>query len=110
MSRFHRLTTLTDLEAALAAPGPALLFLYDPFCPINDVARGELETLGADIAFVDVAADHALGMEVERLTGVRHESPQLIVHDGGCATWHAAHSRIRAAAVRAAMAAAPAVD
>ncbi len=89
---------------------PVLLFNYDPFCPINASARRELERLGADVAVVDVARQHDLGQLVATRTGVRHESPQVIVLRAGRPAWSASHFRITADAVRGALDAARRAD
>jgi bacillithiol system protein YtxJ len=83
--------------------GPVLLMSYDPYCPINRVARAELSCVDAEVYVVDVDAHHELGRLIERRTGVRHESPQLIVLKGGRATWSASHFAITAEAVEGAL-------
>src|SRR5579884_2625730 len=82
---------------------PVMLFNYDPYCPINRIAHAELAALDLDVHVVDVDADHELGQVVEERTGVRHESPQLIVLRDGRATWSASHFAITASAVEDAL-------
>ena len=43
-------------------------------------------------------------MEVQALTGVRHESPQVLLLREGRAAWHASHRGITGERVRAALA------
>ncbi len=57
------------------------------------------------MALVDVRRHHALGQAVARRTGVRHESPQILVLVDGQVAWHASHGRITAVAVAEALAA-----
>jgi bacillithiol system protein YtxJ len=53
----------------------------------------------AKTALVDVTSGQALSHAIEERTGVRHESPQVIVLRHGKATWHASHFAITARAV-----------
>ena len=46
-----------------------------------------------------VREDRALSLAVAERTGVRHESPQAILLDGGRPIWHASHRDVTAAAV-----------
>jgi len=99
-----------DDEAALDAlidesrEHPVLLFNYDPYCGVNAAVRRDVVTLDADVSVVDVDANHDLGQAVARKTGVRHESPQMILLKDGKAVWSASHFSITANAVRAALA------
>jgi bacillithiol system protein YtxJ len=83
---------------------PVLLFNYDPYCGVNAAARREVIGLDAEIAVVDVDENHELGQLVARRTGVRHESPQMILLRDGKAVWSASHFNITAGSVRAALA------
>lgn len=82
---------------------PVILFLYDPYCPINHVARAELMLVGGEAALVDVSRRHAVSREIARRTGVRHESPQAIVLRDRRPVWDASHYGITADEVRAAL-------
>ena len=91
------------LDARLPRPGVAVLFLHDPGCPTSRRASWEVGEVGGEVALLDVRSNPGLAGEVERRTGVRHESPQLIVLVGGRVFWHAAHRRVTAEAVRQAV-------
>ncbi len=86
------------------ATGTTLLFLHDPFCPISTHAFEEVEQVDTVVRLLDVSRHSRLGREVESRTGIRHESPQAILLKDGVPAWHASHGRIRADAVRAALA------
>lgn len=92
-----------DRVFAQSRERPVLLFLYDPYCPVNHRAAKELAGIEEEIAVLDVSRSHELGMEVQERTGVRHESPQLQVLSGGRAVWSASHAAIRALAVTSAL-------
>ncbi len=78
-----------------------MLFAFDPYCPLNSRAKEELDAIaGWDIYVVDVARNHALGVAIQLATGIKHESPQVLILSGRAAIWHASHRRITADAVR----------
>ena len=64
-----------------------------------------MEQVGGEAALIDVRAHPAMADEVERRTGVGHESPQAILLDDGRAVWSASHADVTAAAITAATAA-----
>jgi bacillithiol system protein YtxJ len=45
---------------------------------------------------VDVRAQRALSLEIAARSGIRHESPQVIVFQRGVPTWNASHDDISA--------------
>lgn len=78
---------------------PVVLFQHDPYCGISAHAYDELAQLPGDTALIDVAAAPDLSRAVAARTGVRHESPQVLVLRDGRAAWAASHRAITAAAV-----------
>ena len=87
-----------ELEAALAA-GPFLLFKHSRICPISARAFGEyrayLESHPATpTAWIDVIGQRPLSQSVAASTGVRHQSPQILLFSNGAVTWHASHGAI----------------
>ncbi len=100
------LTPVTDgaaLDAVFARPGTAVLFLHDPSCPISARANAEMGRAGVPAWRVDVSRFRALTRRIAAETGVRHESPQVIVLVGGRPAWSASHGAIGADAVRLAV-------
>lgn len=93
---------LDDLIAR-SSQAPVLLFNYDPYCGVNAAARREIVGLDAEIAVVDVDENHDLGQLVAQRTGVRHESPQMILLRDGKPVWSASHFNITAGSVRKAL-------
>ena len=55
--------------------------------------------VGAEVALVDVRRRHRLGQAIAARSGVRHESPQVLVLRGGVAVWAADHRDITTEAV-----------
>jgi bacillithiol system protein YtxJ len=107
------LTTVVELEAALAASGqqPVLLFKHSTRCPISFAAQAQFHAFaqahqGAAAACeLDLLRHRDLSQAIAERLGVRHESPQAIVVHHGRAVWHASHYDITAAALAAAIAA-----
>ena len=101
-------TAVTDLDAleqlfARSQTGPVILFQHDPYCPISRGAYRRLAQLPGAIPLVDVAHARALGQAIALRTGIRHESPQVLVLYHGEAVWSASHWAITAASVVAAV-------
>ena len=97
------------LEALLARShaAPVLLFNHDPGCGGRARAYGELRQLGAShgpIGLIDVRVAREVTAELARRTGVRHESPQVLLLRDGRAVWSASHGAVRAEAVERALA------
>jgi bacillithiol system protein YtxJ len=82
---------------------PVVLYLHDPHCPVSADAFEEMEKLPGGSWLIDVSRQHDLKRQVAERTGVRHESPQVIVLRDGAPTWHASHYRITRSAVEAAV-------
>jgi bacillithiol system protein YtxJ len=79
-----------------------ILFNHDPHCPISARAFSQIEQLDDDIMLVDVSREKALTREIQSRTGVRHESPQVIILRDGQPAWTASHFQITAQAVQTA--------
>lgn len=90
---FVALDTAADVEQAFAAShdAPVVLFKHDPYCPISAAAHRELQQMQGEVPLVDVAHANNLAQDIARRTGVRHESPQVIVIRDGQARWSASH-------------------
>jgi bacillithiol system protein YtxJ len=92
---------ITDTEAldtlfATSAEHPVILFKHDPYCPISARAHREMEHVAGDVAIIDVAHDHTVKDAATERTGIRHESPQVIVLRDGKAVWSASQFAINA--------------
>ena len=75
------------------------LFLHDRGCPISAAAYRQMTRLGGEIPLIDVQRAKDVSRAVEARTGVRHESPQVIVLHHGRAIWSASHYAVTAQAV-----------
>lgn len=88
-----------------------LVYKHSPTCSLSAIALDEMDRFRAahvepPVEQLDVFADRPRCMAIEAETGVRHESPQVLLYDGDRVVWHASHRRVTAAAVAAAVAAA----
>lgn len=104
-SQFAEITSEAELDHVFVESegAPVLLYLHDPYCGLSKIAHAEVSRLGLRVARIDVHARHDLGMDVERLTGVRHESPQVLVLLNRQAKWVASHRKVTGAFILAAL-------
>ncbi len=104
-ARFLTVADLADLDECFARSQqrPVVLFLHDPGCPISDAAYRQVSGLDAEVRLVDVRTGRSITRAVEDRTGVRHESPQVLVLKSGQALWSASHYAITSRAVEAAI-------
>ena len=79
--------------------GPVVLFQHDPFCPISAHAHRAMAQLSGTVHLVNVARQHELAHSIATRTGIRHESPQVLVLRDGQVLWSASHHAITADAV-----------
>ncbi len=98
-TRFASVADHAALDRLLTTAGTVVLFLHDEGCPTSHRAHAEVARLGGEVAVVDVRRQRDLTRAIAGLTGVRHESPQVIVLQDGRAAWAASHRGITAEAV-----------
>jgi len=96
------LRTRAEVDAALAASG--VIYKHSTRCPVSfdaydEVARFALTHPDVPVHVVDVVLQRDLSQHIARVTGVIHQSPQVIVVQGGSVRWHASHYAITAAAM-----------
>ena len=100
---------VTALEALFAQSheAPVLLFNHDRGCDGSRRAYKELRAVDRDhgaIGLIDVRVARAVTAELARRTGVRRESPQVLLLRDGQAAWSASHGAVTAEAVARALA------
>ncbi len=103
--RWTPITTIRELEAAIGGPTeqPVIVFQHDPFCPTSRRAYQQLTRVNQPIVIVNVSQDDVVKRAIARRTGIRHESPHVIVFKQGTACWSASHSAITQQAVEQAL-------
>ena len=95
-SNLVELNTLDKLQAAIEESRirPVLLFKHSTSCGISAGVFRDVKMVEADINIVVVQTDRHISNEIERHTGIKHESPQAIVLKNGEAVYHASHYNI----------------
>lgn len=80
---------------------PQVIYKHSYSCGISLFAKSSLETdlesiiEKADLHLVDVITQRTLSDEISSKTGIRHESPQIILMYKGAPFWHASHGEVR---------------
>ncbi len=92
VSAFGELVEPSDLETVV-------VFQHDPYCPISRKAYREIAGEPVQAVLVDVTHDEELSRTIEQQTGVRHESPQVLVFRSSKVVWNASHFKITGNAV-----------
>jgi bacillithiol system protein YtxJ len=97
-SNLYKLDTLDKLEAAIEESRirPVLIFKHSTSCGISAGVFREVSGVDANINLIVVQTDRHISNEIERRTGIRHQSPQAIVIKDGEAVYHASHFDITA--------------
>ena len=92
-SNLIEIDTLDKLQAAIEESRirPVLLFKHSTSCGISAGVFRDVKMVDADINVVVVQTDRHISNEIERHTGIKHESPQAIVLKNGEAVYHASH-------------------
>jgi bacillithiol system protein YtxJ len=92
-SNLVELNTLDKLQAAIEESRirPVLLFKHSTSCGISAGVFRDVKMVDADINIVVVQTDRHISNEIERHTGIKHESPQAIVLKNGEVVYHASH-------------------
>ena len=109
METLQGLTSLDALDAALASSRPILIFKHSPTCGISAQAHEEVAALlaGPPLAAaaycVHVREGRAVSDAIATRLNIRHQSPQIILVEGGVVRWHASHFRLTAGAIRTAV-------
>jgi bacillithiol system protein YtxJ len=102
-THFVKVDDTKELEdlSSLSYSKPVILFKHSLTCPLSATAYREMEQLDDEVHLVVVQRAPAVSREVESKTGVRHESPQVIVLRNGKAVWTTSHWNVKADAVAA---------
>lgn len=78
---------------------PVIIFKHSNACGISSAAYREMEKLDGQVNLLEVQSARDVSREVANLTGIPHESPQVIVLKDGKAVWNASHFDVKAGAV-----------
>ncbi|MFN6963319.1 MAG: bacillithiol system redox-active protein YtxJ [Pyrinomonadaceae bacterium] len=97
-ANMNRLDTIEKLEQAISnsRTHPVLLFKHSVTCGISASVFRDVSGSDAPLNVVIVQDDREISREIERRTGIRHESPQAIILHNGEVVYHASHFDITA--------------
>ena len=82
---------------------PIVVFKHSNRCPISSAAYREMQKLNGEVSMVDVNSSRNISEEFARVTGIKHESPQVIILRNGNAVWNASHFDVQASAIKEAV-------
>lgn len=99
--------TFEEFQQFSQEPGLLFLFKFSPWCPVSHYAEAEANnflnsTAEAKAISVDVVKDRPLSRAIAEATGIKHESPQLLLYKDGQIVWHTSHGEISQASLKAA--------
>jgi len=77
---------------------PVIVFKHSNACSISARAYREMEKLD-NVNILEVQSARDVSRELATLTGIRHETPQVIILRDGKAVWNASHFDVTAAGV-----------
>ncbi|HJT65153.1 MAG TPA: bacillithiol system redox-active protein YtxJ [Pyrinomonadaceae bacterium] len=78
---------------------PVVIFKHSNSCGISASAYREMEKIDGQVNLLEVQSARDVSRELADLTGIRHETPQVIVLKDGKAVWNASHFDVKAGAV-----------
>jgi bacillithiol system protein YtxJ len=102
---FIEIIEIESLDRFLAQSdgAPAIIFKHSNSCGISARAYTQMTGLSRPVGMVIVQNARTVSDELERRTGVAHETPQLLIFNKGKVVWAASHGQIKAEAVEAAL-------
>ena len=94
---FFRIDDRATLENLLtdSSRKPVIVFKHSNACSISARAYREMEKLD-EVNILEVQTAREISRELANLTGVRHETPQVIILRDGKAVWNASHFDVKA--------------
>jgi len=97
-NKFFRIDDHTTLENLLtdSKQKPVIVFKHSNACSISARAYREMEKFEGQVNILEVQSAREVSRELANLTGIRHETPQVIVLKDGKAVWNASHFDVTA--------------
>ena len=97
---FFRIDDQATLDNLLtdSTKKPIIVFKHSNACSISARAYREMEKVDG-VNILEVQSARAVSNEFATLTGVRHETPQVVILRDGKAVWDASHFDVVAADV-----------
>jgi len=103
-NNFFKIDNNATLENLLtdSTRKPVILFKHSNACSISARAYREMEKVEG-VNILEVQSAREVSHEIANRTGVRHETPQVIILRDGKAVWNASHFDVTAADVKRAV-------
>ncbi|HKG97481.1 MAG TPA: bacillithiol system redox-active protein YtxJ [Pyrinomonadaceae bacterium] len=97
-NKFFRIEDRTTLDNLLtdSKQKPVIVFKHSNACSISARAYREMEKFEGQVNILEVQSAREVSRELANLTGIRHETPQVIVFRDGKAVWNASHFDVTA--------------
>lgn len=106
MATIRTITQPPELAPLLSADRPVWLFKHSLTCGVSARAWRELESFAGGrpesaglFVKIEVQRARELSSLIAQRTGVRHQSPQVLLLRGGRVVWHESHWRISVSAL-----------
>src|SRR5688500_3711305 len=97
---WHQLQTFEQIQSLVNVNGIFAVFKHSTRCSVSSMAKSRLERSWPysdselPVFYIDVIGQRELSNKIAETTGIRHESPQLIVWNNGLVSYHASHISI----------------
>ena len=100
-NRFLKIDDRATLENLLndSKQKPVIVFKHSNSCGVSSRAYREMEKVDEQVNILEVQSAREISRELANLTGVPHETPQVIVLRDGKAVWNASHFEVTATGV-----------
>lgn len=104
---WHAIKQRDEVESVIEASyqKPQLVYKHSHRCGTCLFAKSKLENEAealeehADLNFVNVISQREVSNALAEHTGIRHESPQVLLLDEGKVLWHGSHSKVNPAKI-----------
>lgn len=98
--KWEILTSEGQFQDLIKAQSVFAVFKHSTRCSISTMAKSRMErewNLDIPVYYLDLLQFRTLSNFIATYSGVEHQSPQLIVFQGGIAVYNASHSGIQVA-------------
>jgi bacillithiol system protein YtxJ len=96
------LSSIAQFQSLIDTRSDFAVFKHSTRCSVSNMAKNRLERNWAfpqeslQVYYLDVLSYRLLSDHIAENTGIKHESPQIIVWKEGKVVYHASHSAISA--------------
>lgn len=104
MVNWKSINDVNDLMALSQSNQTLILFKHSERCSVSRMAKRafEMEYDATDpVYLIHVIDERPLSNSIAEITGVNHQSPQLLIIKSGQCVYHASHDHISAADIKA---------